>query len=91
MGQSLPGGFAARMVLLAEDGRHALLADGTGRLALVVPNGAHFVALPYQGTVRAGPDSGQLELEAGPRLVRISVGQNRLAWLEILEGAQPHT
>ena len=43
LAQTLPGGFRVAEVIVARDGRGALLRDAQDRIALVAPIGAHFL------------------------------------------------
>jgi hypothetical protein len=84
LAQSLPGGFAAERVLLAADRHQALLVDGHGRLALVSPHGAHFIAHLFEGPVSRGQQDGVLQLGKGHGTARIFVGDQLPIWLDLL-------
>lgn len=44
LAQCLHGGFSPIGIILAQDGRGALLRDREGRVAVIAPVGAHFLA-----------------------------------------------
>lgn len=88
LAQGLPGGFAAEQVQLTSDRRHALLSEGAGRIALVSPHGAHFIARLFEnGAIIALPHQQALDLGFGHGLARIVVGQQLPDWLELLHQA----
>jgi hypothetical protein len=89
LAQTLPGGFSADTILLTTDRRHALLADGAGRIALVSPHGAHFIARLFSnGAVIPLPLQQSLDLGFGHGLARIVVGEQLPEWLDLLQQAR---
>ncbi len=85
LARMMPGGFSPTTVLLAADARHALLADMTGKLVLVMPHGANFIARSLDSEVRAQAVDGLLNLTLPHRIVRIEVGEQLPAWLDRLK------
>ena len=78
----LPGGFAAVETGIDATNRAALLADADGRIALVYPHGAHFIARLVPpgsgavcdgGTLAIGMPSGPVRLELGPAAAKWAV------------------
>lgn len=82
---AMPGGFSPARILLAADARHALLVDMTGRLVLVMPHGANFIARTLDSQVRTQAVDGLLDLTLPHRMVRIEVGEQLPAWLDLLK------
>ncbi|MFC3098260.1 hypothetical protein [Alteraurantiacibacter palmitatis] len=85
---SLPGGFAGRDVRLSADRRHALITDAQGRIALILPHGAHFTARLCDGAA-AEARGNQLVLHLGGRTFHIDGGEAADAWLNLLERSRP--
>ena len=57
LAQTVPGGFDAVAVALDQSARAALLRDAAGRIVLVAPSGAHYVArllAPGTNAIRDG-------------------------------------
>ncbi|TIX49365.1 hypothetical protein [Alteraurantiacibacter aquimixticola] len=84
---SLPGGFAARDIALDCVGHGALLADADGRVAVIIPHGAHFM-------VRlAGPGLSVTRDATGITLVdplwkfQLAIEDDQGFWIESLEKA----
>ena len=85
LAQSISGGFAAATVLLADDGRYALLSDSRGRVAVVLPHGAHFIARAIDCAMTAQHDDTVLDLVVGRETVRIPLGQQLPAWVALID------
>ncbi len=84
--EGLHGGFAATHVALDRQGHGALLRDASGRIALVHPHGAHFVAVLLDRPVPAGARDGSLEVFYSRRSVELDLGPAAAAdWAAALD------
>jgi len=83
-GRSIPGGFEVLKVLVAQDGRHALLVERTGRIAVIVPHGAHFIARLVDGPMTVRRNGGALEFAIGRAISRVTPGEQLPEWIELL-------
>lgn len=77
---SLPGGFTPSDVLLDRKRRGALLADGHGRVALVAPFGAHFIARELAPQTVVEARDGQLDITIDGLHARLDLGTAAQAW-----------
>ena len=77
---SLPSGFTPSDVLLDRKRRGALLADGHGRVVLVAPFGAHFIARELAPQTVVEARDGQLDITIDGLHARLDLGTAAQAW-----------
>lgn len=74
-----PGGFVPLRLALDLGGRGAIAADSAGRLLLLRPHGAQFVAEPVSAAaIRAG--EGSLLIDAGGCITTLNLGAEAGSW-----------
>ena len=76
----LPGGFVARERLVSTDGTSVLAADGQGRLAIVIPHGAHYLARLANGRLFAEESGTSLTIRDGSLALRFEAGDGAPGW-----------
>lgn len=74
-----PGGFEPATLALGEDGQTAIARDASGRLAVLLPHGNHFVVRPVPKAARMTANEGWL-LIAGRPEIRILLGESARDW-----------
>lgn len=88
LAQGLPGGFDPVEIILSRDSRGALLREANGRVAIVVPVGAHFFvrSAAEHWRVRMAT-SGRLEVRGGDLSAQLDLGDQSARWVAILDAA----
>ena len=82
---TLPGGFVARSAVLSADGTAALVRDGEGRVALVAPHGAHFVAHLLWPSDSVERNGAVLRIQCGARDVALDLGAAAGEWHDAVQ------
>lgn len=85
LADEVPGGFAATAVALDRTGNGALLRDEAGRMVLVAPAGAHFIARLLGPGIRVERSEGELVLRGGGISVRLDLGPEATGWAQAIE------
>jgi hypothetical protein len=80
----IPGGFDAVAVGLDRARNAALLRDGAGRVVLVTPVGAHFVARLLGPEFATSRDGHRLVLRDGRSTATLDLGPDADAWAEAI-------
>lgn len=78
-----PGGFEPAALALDRGGRGAIARDSTGRIALLLPHGGHFVARVLPPAARLTADGDRLAIECaapGPRRTSLLLGETASIW-----------
>lgn len=76
----LSRGFAASRLALDRDGAAALVEDAQGRIALVAPHGAHFIAREIGPATRLVRDDDALSISIGSLQARLVLGEEARDW-----------
>jgi len=76
----VPGGFDPVDIAMDRSGHAALLRDAAGRLVLVAPAGAHFVARPLPPDTTVASEAGRLVVSASGVSVSLELGQAADDW-----------
>lgn len=80
LANGLPGGFAAKSMALDSAGGAAILQDEAGRIALIVPCGAHFIARPLGPGASATCDGETLVVTEGAGTTTLDIGPGASDW-----------
>lgn len=80
LASELPGGFDAAILRLDRLRNAALLRDVAGRIVLVAPAGAHFVARSLEPGVAVSSAEGVLTLRHGRLSVTLDLGSEADDW-----------
>lgn len=85
LADEVPGGFAATALSLDRTRNGALLRDEAGRVVLVAPAGAHFIARLLGPGIRVERNEGELVLRGGGISVRLDLGPEAAGWAQAIE------
>lgn len=84
LAHEVPGGFDAVAVALDRSGHAALLRDAAGRIALVAPAGAHFVAQLLAPGTTVTRKLQRLKVSAHKVSVSLDLGQAADDWADAI-------
>jgi hypothetical protein len=85
LADEMPGGFTP-IALSLDRARHgALLRDEAGRVVLVAPAGAHFVARLLRPGIKVDLDEGELVLRGRGISARLDFGPEAADWAKAIE------
>ncbi|MCL6249821.1 hypothetical protein M3P36_01995 [Altererythrobacter sp. KTW20L] len=80
-------GFTPNRLVLDRDGGAALVGDTLGRIALVAPHGAHFIAREIGPEARLDRTDGELSIAIGAMRVILALGDEAASWESLVSRA----
>jgi hypothetical protein len=83
-------GFTPCRLALDRNGEAALVSDTRGRIALVAPHGAHFIAREIGPEARLGRKEGELSIAIGAMRVSLALGDEAVEWESLVSKAIAH-
>ena len=84
LADEVPGGFIAIAVTLDVSHHGALLRDEAGRVVLLVPAGAHFIARLLGPGIEVARDGGELTLRGRDLSIRLELGPHADDWAKAI-------
>lgn len=84
LADEVPGGFDAVAVALDRSRNAALARDAAGKVVLVAPAGAHFVARLLGPDTKVTHENGSLGLSGQGLVVRLDLGPDADDWAEAI-------
>ena len=84
LADEVPGGFVAKAITLDASRHAALLRDEAGRVVLLAPAGAHFIARLLGPGIEVARDGGELTLRGRDLSIRLELGPHADDWAKAI-------